>query len=68
MRVKQLSQSGKAVQEVRHVSDRHEVDGREHPEPGEALVAHQRGLPPVIIHAKASLGVKIEIDADENAS
>ena len=53
------------VQEVGHVSDRHEVNRREHPEPGEPLVAHQLGLSLVVVHAKASLGVEIEIDADE---
>ena len=45
--------------------DGHEIDGGERMQPVEPVVAHQRGLPLVLVHAKPGLGVEIKINGYE---
>jgi hypothetical protein len=41
--------------------DRHEIDGGEFLEPHEALVAHHRGLPLVLVDAEAGFHVEVAV-------
>ena len=45
--------------------DRHEVDGGEQLQPGKPVVAQQRGLPLVVVHAEPGLGVEGEVGVHE---